>query len=130
MGGQWNRTRKCRTPQPCIYYSKVDGTCGYGLITGHSRILICGPGNECTVKETDHRDKRLSMSVEEEDAAKKLYDQGFSDPVIAQALNQTRVIIRGWRLRSGLPANKRGGRPKGAKNKPKQETGGEEGTTS
>ncbi len=37
----------------CIYEAKgrgIAGRCDYLQIAGHARILICGPGKECTVK--------------------------------------------------------------------------------
>lgn len=110
MDTQANRTRACREPKPCIYYSTYDGLCSYLLITGHARLPICGPGDACTVKATAHQSQRLSMTPDEEKAARKLYDQGHSDPVIAERLNTSRAIIRGWRLRNGLEPKAKAGR--------------------
>lgn len=39
--------------------------------------------------------------------ARELYDQGLTDKVIAQRLGRPENSITGWRLRHGLPPNKK-----------------------
>ena len=99
----------CTKPKTCLYFSA--GTCDFLLITGHARSLICPAGRRCTVKATHTEYVRsIHLTQEEQRAVRKLYDQGFSDPVIARAVNSTRQIVRHWRLKNNLPPNAKGGR--------------------
>lgn len=102
----WNR--KCRTPQPCIFFS--GGICEYLLIKGHRRP--CGPGDACTVKETAATRQKNERQETMDRTIAKLYAQGFSDPAIAEKVNVGRGVIRRWRVRRGLSPNHRGGRPR------------------
>lgn len=109
MAGTAADVKFCTKPETCLYFS--GGTCDYLLITGHARSLICPSGRRCTVKTTHTGYVRsLHLTKEEQEAVRKLYDQGFSDPVIARAVNSTRQIVRHWRLKNNLPPNAKGGR--------------------
>lgn len=109
MAGTLPDLKFCLEPKPCLYF--CNGTCDYLLITGKARIKICPSGKGCTVKMTQRSFARsIHLSEEEQKAVRKLYDQGFSDPVIARAVNSTRQIVRHWRLKNDLPPNAKGGR--------------------
>ena len=99
--------------------------CGYMDHNGHSRLLICPPGAACTVKSTVPRDPEQVRPERRYEAtagggrrtccwdqklAKWLYEQGMNDAQIGRRVGTARQVIQAWRVRNGLPANrKRGG---------------------
>lgn len=50
----------------CIYYRYTSSSntglraCHYMLITGNSRMKICNPGKECTVRKEEGNEKELT----------------------------------------------------------------------
>lgn len=113
---------------PCFYLMH-DNSCGYGAMTGVSKLVrkmdgvsITPPG--CELYETDtgapkpvlpsagldilpKRDGRFTVDYR---AVEKLYKRGLTDADIVRELGCGRDSVSRWRHNHGLPANSNFGR--------------------
>ena len=101
----------------CFYWVHCGGVmiCDYSGYHEHLRSSICPPGKDCTVRsdiKSEDKDpgRRLGTMLWDEKKAKELYDAGYTDAAIAEAVGTRKNNIFAWRKRRKLPANARGRR--------------------
>lgn len=101
----------------CFYWVHCGGVmiCDYSGYHEHLRSLICPPGKDCTVRsniksEDKAHGRRLGAMLWNEKKAKELYDAGYTDAAIAEAVGTRKNNIFAWRKRRKLSANARGRR--------------------
>ena len=104
----------------CVYHVPLYDSslgarfCGYLLITGHARSLIC-KHDACTVRrEGNQVSLRRAPPTppphkppDRYAARQKLYDDGMNDHEIAVALDLCDNAIRQWRHKHNLPPHGR-----------------------
>lgn len=96
----------------CFYWVHCGGVmiCDYSGYHEHLRSSICPPGKDCTVRsdikpEDKAPGRRLGTMLWNEKKAKELYDAGYTDAAIAEAVGTRKNNIFAWRKRRKLPAN-------------------------
>lgn len=120
---------RCRE---CIYRSggytgsETPWACDYMAMTGHARSKKCGPGLDCTeyrkgdrleIPATDfpkpepetkkrHPGPESVVTGQTELEAVRLYEEGWSDQRIANALGVNKNTVWYWRQRTKRPANR------------------------
>lgn len=115
----------------CIYHRKIaqsntDKVCHYILDTGRARLLICPPGDACTVRQEGEKkppkralqhkydftpSPKKPRNVLDQGRAAALYALGGKDGEIAKVLSVAVSTICAWRKRTGRAANAGRGRP-------------------
>lgn len=107
----------CAYWRPTSSYEQGGNTCHYCLDAGRSRMMICGPGEMCTVR-TDgpvtgrplaHKYDNNRHKVDHGKTAQymKLYSIGKTDKEIADACGVTTSSVSNWRWRNRLAPNKK-----------------------
>ena len=115
----------------CVYYRKIaqsntDKVCHYLLDTGRARLLICPPGDACTVRQEGEKkpakralqhkydftpSPKKPRNVLDQGRAAALYAHGYTDVEIGRRLGAKAGTVRAWRGRTGRSANAGRGRP-------------------
>lgn len=99
------------TRSSCAFFGTNTKTCDYILITGKRRS--CPPGPLCTkYKPVNARHRKVPQlpSTFKKDrsglytAFETMYEEGFSDQKIAEALGVSRNTVASWRRKERLPS--------------------------
>lgn len=103
-----NECRGCDHYRP-IGYASTTRACHFCLDTGMCRSTICKPGKDCTVREVHGKRQmwtpqhKYSFPPREKwyKEFERLYDEGLSDPQIAQRVGCHDSTVYAWRKRTG-----------------------------
>lgn len=103
------KKERCNT---CIYRTRPGSPhkCDYFSMTGHTRRAV--PAYRCKqyVPRNADAGQTRKRANPDWDAAMELYNQGLTDPEIAERIGCSKYAIFKWRKRNGLQTKYRNGK--------------------